>query len=73
MGYCYPTGQLINGHWAFDKCDGRKSDCVIGELNKKCVEYCKTWSEAYGAMKILDKGDKNERNNKIKTETIQRK
>ena len=55
MGYCYTTGQLINGHWKFDKCDGRKSDCVIGIPNKNCVEYCKTWSAAYHAMKILDK------------------
>ena len=55
MGYCYTTGQIIDGHWVFDKCDGRKSDCVIGEQNKKCVEYCKTWTDAYYAMKILDK------------------
>ncbi len=55
MGFCYPTGQLINGHWLFDKCDGRKSDCVTGEPNKDCVEYCKTWTKAFEAMKILDK------------------
>ena len=59
MGFCYPTGELIKGKWKFKKCDGRKSDCISGISNKKCVEYCKSWTDAYDAMKDLDKIHKN--------------
>jgi len=60
MGYCYTTGEIVDGRWKFKKCDGRKSsDCrscdIQDKKNKDCVEYCKTWSGALRAVKILDK------------------
>ena len=60
MGYCFPSGSLVDGHWKFDKCDGRAtSDCrscdFQGKRNKDCVEYCKTWTEAYRTVKEYDR------------------
>ena len=63
MGFCFPSGSLENGHWVFNRCDGRaSSECrscdFQNKKNNECVEYCKTWTDAYITMKEFDKGVK---------------
>jgi len=53
MGYCYTTGEKVNGRWKFLKCDGRSNKCaqdggVIPNVPcdkdyvaKDCGEWCK--------------------------------
>lgn len=68
MGFCYPTGKLVNGHWVFLKCDGRSTVCAQDGSSppgsvptdrlyrcRDCVEWCSSWTKALEAMRTLDK------------------
>jgi len=62
MGYCYTTGEKVNGKWSFLKVDGRSNICKVdnqplpeGERCRDCVEFCKTYSEAVRAVKDWEK------------------
>ena len=69
MGYCYTTGEKVNGRWKFLKCDGRSSKCAqdgstipspdMGKYKdvpraNNCVEYCNTWTRAKEAVEECD-------------------
>lgn len=70
MGYCYTTGEKVNGRWKFLKCDGRSDKCaqdggVVPNISpsapdqrcKNCGEWCRTWTEA---KKLVEECDKNQ-------------
>jgi len=64
MGYCWTSGEKVNGRWKFLECNGNQSrngSCYPESADKQhprcrdCVQWCPSYTEAVKEVERYDK------------------